>query len=112
MIMHNFNILNRRAFLGRSFKIGMGVALSTLVDIPLVVKRALAEGTIGSGKKLFFIFLRGGNDALNSVIPIQDTSYATSRTTLAISKDGSTDYSLAPGTMDFPQSSSDPNTQP
>ena len=110
--MNTFNIGTRRWFLDRSFKVGLGVALSTLVDIPFVVKRALAEGTIGNGKKLLFIFLRGGNDALNSVIPIQDTSYATSRTTLAISKDGSTNYTLASGTMDFPQSSSDPNTQP
>src|SRR2546422_1948550 len=71
--MQHFNIITRRAFLDRSFKVGLGVALSTLVDIPLVVKRALAEGTIGlNGKKLLFIFLRGANDSLNSVIPIQD----------------------------------------
>ncbi len=54
----------------------MGVALGTLVDVPLIVKRALAEGNIGlNGKKLLFIFLRGANDGLNSVIPIQDPSY-------------------------------------
>src|SRR5438552_17981958 len=86
--MHNFNILSRRAFLDRSFKIGMGVALSTLVDIPVVMKRALADGSIGlNGKKLLFIFLRGANDALNSVIPIQDTAYAPNRPGIGIPKD-------------------------
>jgi uncharacterized protein (DUF1501 family) len=119
--MHHFNIITRRSFLDRSFKIGMGVALSTLVDIPLVMKRALAEGTIGSGKKLLFIWLRGANDSINSVIPIQDSAYNTDinpatgtvvRPNLAISKDGLTDYSEVTGMADFPQSSSvstDPN---
>ena len=105
--MQHFNILTRRGFFDRSFKLGLGVALSTLVDIPLVVKRALAEGTIGvpgangKTKKLLFIFLRGANDALNSVIPIQDSAYATSRPTLKIPPDPLTDY-LATGSCDFP----------
>ncbi len=91
--MNNFNILTRRSFLDRSFKIGLGVALSTLVDIPFVVKRALAEGTIGNGKKLLFIFLRGANDALNSVIPIQDSAYnTTNRPTLMIPPDTTLGY--------------------
>src|SRR5438552_15158995 len=103
--MQHFNIITRRGFLDRSFKVGLGVALSTLVDIPLVVKRALAEGTIGkNGKKLLFIFLRGANDSLNSVIPIQDSAYATSRPTLKIAPDPLTDYS-AIGSCDFPTSS-------
>ena len=63
-----FNILTRRSFLDSSFKAGLGVALSTLLDIPPVLRRAMAEGAIGnSGKKVLFIFLRGANDALNSV---------------------------------------------
>jgi len=72
--MNQFNLLTRRAFLDRSFQIGLGVALATLVDIPLVMKRALAQGGIGlNGKKILFIFLRGANDSINSVIPIQDS---------------------------------------
>src|ERR1043165_7509262 len=74
--MSHLNILSRRAFLSQSFKTSMAVALSTLVDIPFVMKRALAEGNIGlNGKKLLFIWLRGANDGLNSVIPIQDDGY-------------------------------------
>ena len=101
--MQHFNIITRRGFLDRSFKIGLGVALSTLVDIPLVVRRALAEGTIGlNGKKLLFIFLRGANDSLNSVIPIQDSAYnLTNRPTLMIPRDPATDYSVT-GACDFP----------
>src|SRR5262245_11316288 len=106
--MNNFNTYSRRSFLDRSFKVGLGVALSTLVDIPFVMKRALAEGNIGlNGKKLLFIFLRGANDGLNSVIPIQDSAYATSRPNISIRKDTGTDYS-AVGPADFLQSSSDP----
>src|SRR6266404_107798 len=107
--MQNINILTRRGFLDRSFKVGLGVALSTLVDIPLVMKRALAEGNIGvpgpdgKVKKVLFIFLRGANDSLNSVIPIQDTAYnTTNRPSLMIPRDAGTDYSLATGACDFP----------
>src|SRR5439155_21234759 len=106
--MQHFNILTRRGFFDRSFKLGLGVALSTLVDIPLVVKRALAEGTIGvpdangKTKKLLFIFLRGANDSLNSVIPIKDPAYnLTNRPTLMIPSDPATDYSMS-GACDFP----------
>ena len=71
MSKSNLNILNRRAFLSQSFKMSMGVALATLADIPFVMKRALAEGNIGlNGKKILFIWLRGANDSLNSVVPI------------------------------------------
>src|SRR3982750_1689178 len=100
--MDNFNIISRRSFFDRSFKIGLGVALSTLVDIPLVMKRALAEGNIGlNGKKLLFIFLRGANDGLNSFFPFGDPSYATRPPNIAIPTDTATDYT-ALGACDFP----------
>jgi uncharacterized protein (DUF1501 family) len=87
--MKNFHVLSRRSFLDRSTKIGLGVALATLTDIPLIVKRALASGNIGlNGKKLLFIFLRGANDGLNSVIPVMDPSYLTSRPVTAGSTPG------------------------
>jgi uncharacterized protein (DUF1501 family) len=109
--MQSFHILTRRGFMDRSFKIGLGVALATLTDIPFIMKRALAEGTIGlNGKKLLFIFLRGANDALNSVIPIQDSAYNTDifpatgtviRPNLALPKDGAQDYSMSGIQADF-----------
>ncbi|HKS38508.1 MAG TPA: DUF1501 domain-containing protein [Verrucomicrobiae bacterium] len=116
----NVNILTRRNFLDRSFKVGLGVALSTLVDIPLVVKRALAEGNIGvvgpNGrvKKLLFIFLRGANDSLNSVVPMLDPSYmnlstgqSPIRPVIAIPPDGATNYTTL-GAADFPVSGTGP----
>jgi uncharacterized protein (DUF1501 family) len=91
--MKNFNIYSRRVFLDRSFKTGLGVALATLADIPFVMKRALAEGSIGQPgpdgkiKKVLFIWLRFGNDGLNTVIPIQDPEYAAIRPDIGIQKD-------------------------
>ena len=73
----NVNILTRRAFLGHSAKIGIAAAIGSLVDIPFVMKRALAGGNIGqNGKKVLFIWLRGANDGLNSVIPAGDSLYS------------------------------------
>src|SRR5215510_339758 len=107
--MKDFNILSRRAFLDRSFKISMGVALSTLVDIPFVMKRALAEGSIGlHGKKVLFIFLRGANDAINSVIPVGDSAYSTTNRPNIMIQPDAVDYTSASGVADFPVSSSDP----
>src|ERR1043166_4903565 len=109
--MKHFQILNRRAFLSQSFKTSMAVALSTLTDIPFVMKRALAEGNIGlNGKKVFFIWLRFGNDGLKNIIPIPDPEYQAIRSTIEIPKD-SIDYSVT-GPCDFPISSptvGDPN---
>src|SRR5262245_21464877 len=108
--MKQFNILSRRAFLSQSFKTSMAVALSTLVDIPFVMKRALADGSIGlNGKKILFIFLRGANDGLNSVIPIGDSTYNTIRPDIGILPDPGTNYST-PGPADFPVGDSNLNT--
>src|SRR5258708_28970937 len=99
----NVNILTRRAFLGHSAKVGIAAAIGSLVDIPFVMKRALAEGSIGlNGKKVLFIWLRGANDSLNSVIPIQDAAYAANRPTLAIPKDINTNYATSGLPADFP----------
>src|SRR5262245_57828585 len=96
------NIITRRSFLGTGAKAGLAAAVATLVDIPFVMKRALAEGSIGlNGKKLLFIWLRGANDSLNSVIPTLDGAYSTSRPTLAIPQDPGTNYNLL-GPCDFP----------
>jgi len=105
------NLITRRNFLSSSAKASMAVALSTLVDIPLVMKQALAEGNIGipgpdgKKKKILFIWLRGANDGLNSLIPILDTSYDASRPTLAIPPDAGTNYATR-GPADFSESGS------
>jgi uncharacterized protein (DUF1501 family) len=105
--MQHFNIITRRGFFERSMKIGLGVALATLTDIPFVMKRALAEGNIGVPgsdgkiKKLLFIFLRGANDSLNSLIPIEDPAYAPNRPEIHIPKIATPNYySTATGSMD------------
>jgi len=76
---HHFNIINRRDFLSTVGKAGIAAALASIANVPGFLKRAMAEGTIGSGKKVLFIWLRGANDALNSVIPWGDSAYQTAR---------------------------------
>src|SRR5882724_12711166 len=99
---HHFNILNRREFLSTAGKAGIAAALASVTNVPPFLKRAMAEGTIGSGKKVLFIWLRFGNDSLNSLIPIQDGAYATSRPNIKIPNDPATNYATA-GPCDFPQ---------
>src|ERR1043165_8204755 len=100
---YNFNIMNRRAFLSTTGKAGILAALASITNVPLVLRQALAEGTIGSGKKVLFIWLRFGNDSLNSVVPIMDSAYATSRPNIKIPADPGTVYSTVTGTCDFPK---------
>lgn len=96
--MNSFNIYSRRQFLSTSAKAGMAAALASLVDIPFVMKRALAEGSIGlNGKKVLFIWLRFGNDGLNNIIPIQDPQYDIIRPNIGLKKEAGVDYeSLGP----------------
>jgi uncharacterized protein (DUF1501 family) len=107
--MKHFHIQTRRDFLSTAVKMGTLGALATLADIPLVMKKALAaDSSLGrNGKKLLFIFLRGANDSLNSVIPINDDGYAPNRPTLAIQKDAGIDYT-ATGACDMSAFNTDP----
>lgn len=88
----SFNILTRRDFISRATRVASLAALGALTDVPLVMQRALADGSIGlpgpNGrvKKVLFIFLRGANDGLNSVIPLEDPAYLASRDTISIKK--------------------------
>ena len=101
--MKHINLLTRRSFFEQALKVGAAAALASLTDVPLVVRRALAEGNIGlNGKKLLFIFLRGGDDGLNAIVPVRDSAYnATNRPTILIPGDPGTDYS-ALGPCDVP----------
>lgn len=108
--MQHFNIMTRRGFLGRNVKLGAGLALSSLVDLPFVVRRALAEQGIGlNGKKVLFVFLRGANDALNAVIPAGDDGMydlpgglSSIRPDIGIPLDTTRDYALS--VLDHPVS--------
>lgn len=112
----SINILTRRDFLSRSTRLASLAALSSLTDVPMVMQRALAEGSIGvpgpNGriKKVLFIFLRGANDGLNSVIPLPDPAYVTSRETIAIARnpDPTWNYSSSGKALWTPSGSADP----
>jgi uncharacterized protein (DUF1501 family) len=78
------NILTRRTFLERSLQVALGATASAFLNIPAFIQRAMAQGTIPQrNKKILFIFLRGGNDGLNTIIPWGDGAYnKTTRPTL------------------------------
>jgi uncharacterized protein (DUF1501 family) len=111
-----FHILSRRAFLDASFKSTMGVALGTLLDVPPILQRSLAEGTIGlQGKKVIFIFLRGANDGLNACLPVGDPAYFNMGTTavpvetrpdIGIELESGVDYSATGACFDATQNAS------
>jgi len=82
------------------FRATMAAALASLGNVPGFIQRAIAEGTIGQGKKVLFIFFRGGNDGINNVIPIQDPAYYAARPNLGIPKETGVDYSAATGLCD------------
>jgi uncharacterized protein (DUF1501 family) len=82
------NIITRRYFLSTGFKATMATAFASLANVPGFIRRALAEGTIGTqGKKVLFIFFRGGNDGINNIIPVQDPAYYPARPAIGIPKD-------------------------
>jgi len=79
------HLITRRSFISRST---FAAVMTSYASVPLFVQQALAEGNIGlNGKKVLFIFLRGANDGLNTVIPIKDTAYATARPTIGLKED-------------------------
>src|SRR5829696_7251655 len=91
------HIITRRSFMSQAGRAAVGVGLASLMNIPPFLKRALAEGSIGiNNKKLIFIFLRGGNDGVNNVVPVLDPSYRgtnnANRSLLAMPLDPMVDY--------------------
>ena len=67
------NIITRRSFLTAS---AMG-ALGSLGHVPGFMQSALGANPTHpwNGNKLLFIFLRGGNDSVNTLIPSMDSAY-------------------------------------
>src|SRR6185503_15129354 len=101
--MPNVNRFTRRDFLAHGLRAGGALGLASLLQVPPFARRALAEAAIGAnGRKLLFIFLRGANDALNSCIPLLDSSYdLTNRPNIYIPPDSGTLYTTL-GQCDFP----------
>ena len=95
------NVITRRSFLKAGAQASIAAGLASMVNIPPFLRQALAEGNIGlSGKKLLFIFLRGGNDGINNIVPIQDPSYLPNRLQIGIPKDPAAFYDVATGQCD------------
>ncbi|MDH3592498.1 MAG: DUF1501 domain-containing protein, partial [Planctomycetota bacterium] len=75
---------SRRHFLRGSGLTLAGFGIASLFPTPLI-RQALAGGLDNPDKRLIFIFQRGGNDGINSVIPTGDPDYnTTNRPTLYI----------------------------
>ncbi|MCP3693867.1 MAG: DUF1501 domain-containing protein, partial [Planctomycetaceae bacterium] len=71
-------MLNRRDLLRNGGLAALGLILPPLAG-PNFLTRKLLAGPTGAGtgaKKMIFIFQRGGNDAVNTVIPRGDADYS------------------------------------
>jgi uncharacterized protein (DUF1501 family) len=61
----------------RSLQLALGAAASSQLGIPAFLHRAMAAGEIPvRNKKILFIFLRGGNDGINTIVPWADDAYS------------------------------------
>ena len=97
------NVITRRSFVKAGLQATVASGLASLVNVPLFLQRALAEGNVGlNGKKVLFIFLRGGNDGINNIVPINDPGYAFFRPGIGQLKDPALLYDAATGQADAP----------
>ncbi|WP_395751938.1 DUF1501 domain-containing protein [Prosthecobacter sp.] len=87
------NILTRRGFLHRSAVLGgsAAVASHTIRDLRLINTAMAAQGPLSGYKALVCIFLSGGNDSNNWIVPTDNTTFA--------------DYTAIRGNLALPQSS-------
>jgi uncharacterized protein (DUF1501 family) len=104
MKQDTFNF-HRRSFLRGAGLTMAGLGVTSLFPSPLI-RHAMAGPTDAGGKRLLFIFLRGGNDGINTVIPHGDPDYnTTTRPTLYVSPSEAIDLngfaSLNPGLGDL-----------
>jgi uncharacterized protein (DUF1501 family) len=76
--------LNRRFFLRSTGALAAYLGVAPLNVLAAVGRPNLIRPTVAKGKTLVVIFLRGGADGLNLVIPHGDENYAKLRPTIAI----------------------------
>ena len=76
MYLINPELHSRRAFLRRSAQLAFtGVALPTALNLASMGEAAAYSAADGSYKALVCVFMHGGNDYGNTLIPYDDASY-------------------------------------
>lgn len=71
------NLISRRSFLDRGWRAAFGASAAALTSVPPFLQQAMADGTLPPGtRKVLFVFLRGGNDGLNALVPWADEAYS------------------------------------
>ena len=76
MYLINPQLHSRRAFLRRSAQLAFtGVALPTALNLASIGEAAAYSAADGSYKALVCVFMYGGNDYGNTLIPYDDTNY-------------------------------------
>ena len=77
------NIFNRRRFLKTSSLAFSALGLNMVA--PTMFQKRMEAAAMANNKKLIFIFLQGGNDGINTILPRGDAMYnTTTRPTLFI----------------------------
>lgn len=107
---NRYGKLQRRDFIKRSLLSGVGTASAGGLLNSLTISQAMAQQSNSPYKALVCIFLYGGNDSFNMVVPRSNTEYqqyADARQTLSVDQNallpinalgtGSTQYGLHPG---------------
>jgi uncharacterized protein (DUF1501 family) len=72
------NVLTRRDFTANSIRLGVGYGAASLAirDLRLINSAIAAQGVPTGYKALVCVFLNGGNDANNWIVPTDSTTYA------------------------------------
>ena len=77
------NIFNRRRFLKTTSLAFSALGLNMVA--PTMFQKRMEAAAMANNKKLIFIFLQGGNDGINTILPRGDAMYnTTTRPTLFI----------------------------
>src|SRR5262245_46374763 len=83
--------LTRRYFLQSTGALAAYMGIAPLSALALPARTRLTPQRTANGKTLVVVFLRGGADGLNLVVPHADPSYAKLRPAIAIPKPGAGD---------------------